>query len=265
MEFLYLDEADSTNTYVARNATSLADDTVVYTDSQTAGRGQRGNSWESEPGKNLTFSMLVRPQNFPAIRQFSLSEAVAVAIVDVIGEELEIFAEIKWPNDIYWRNRKLAGILIEHAVMGREIMHTVIGIGLNVNQHKFLSDAPNPVSLIQILRDRRQATGKSDIDRDPLLQKICQRIKQNIESLVDDNAMQKMHDKYMLRLWRNDAQLYKFRDVASNQIYLGQVGEIEPTGHISIYQPKDSSSPNADNPDDCIRRRYAFKELEWII
>lgn len=264
MKIIHLNEIGSTNTYVAQNAASLDSDTVISTDCQTAGRGQRGNSWEAEPGKNLTFTMLVRPQNFPAIRQFSLSEAVAVAIVDVLGEELEIFAEIKWPNDIYWRDNKLAGILIEHAVMGREIMHTIIGVGLNVNQTVFVSDAPNPISLLQILTSCQADTDELLIDRNSLLEKICQRIEENIKRLTDDDALKKMHEKYMRRLWRNNGQLHKFRDIESAKEYLGFVGEIEPTGHISIYQPLDPSRhPLSRN--DSLRHRYAFKEVEWII
>lgn len=280
VSILRLEEVDSTNTYVAKNVAELESATIVTTDNQTAGRGQRGNSWESEPGMNLTFTMLMRPEKFAAIRQFSLSEAVAVAIVDVIGEELEIFTEIKWPNDIYWRDNKLAGILIEHAVMGSEIMHTIIGVGLNVNQTKFLSDAPNPISLRQILINRGEK-GDTIIDRDILLEKIGTRIKENILRLTDKKELERMHDKYMRRLWRNNNQVYKFRDVESGRIYPGIVGGIEPTGHLCIYEPKagniakkgianddtDSNvaTSNKMTDDDCICHRYAFKEVEWII
>ncbi len=280
VSILRLEEVDSTNTYVAKNVAELESATIVTTDNQTAGRGQRGNSWESEPGMNLTFTMLMRPEKFAAIRQFSLSEAVAVAIVDVIGEELEIFTEIKWPNDIYWRDNKLAGILIEHAVMGSEIMHTIIGVGLNVNQTKFLSDAPNPISLRQILINRGEK-GDTIIDRDILLEKIGTRIKENILRLTDKKELERMHDKYMRRLWRNNNQVYKFRDVESGRIYPGIVGEIEPTGHLCIYEPKagniakkgvanddtgsNVATSNKMTDDDCICHRYAFKEVEWII
>lgn len=277
ISILRLDEIDSTNSYVAKNVADLESAVIVTTDCQTAGRGQRGNSWESESGMNLTFTMLMRPDKFPAIRQFFLSEAVAVAIVDVIGEELEIFAEIKWPNDIYWRDNKLAGILIEHAVMGREIMHTIIGVGLNVNQTKFLSDAPNPISLRQILINRGEK-GDTIIDRNSLLEKIGSRIEENILRLTDDKALERIHDKYMRRLWRNNSQTYKFRDVESGRIYSGIVGEIEPTGHICIYEPKaentakKTASKNDLNVsaiaplcDDYVCHRYAFKEVEWII
>ena len=277
ISILHLEEIDSTNTYVAKNVAELESGVIVTTDCQTAGRGQRGNSWESEPGMNLTFTMLMRPEKFAAIRQFSLSEAVAVAIVDVIGEELEIFAEIKWPNDIYWRDNKLAGILIEHAVMGSEIMHTIIGVGLNVNQIKFLSDAPNPISLRQI-QIKRGEKDDTIIDRDTLLEKIGIRIKENILSLTDEKALQRMHDKYMRRLWRNNHQTYKFRDVESSRVYRGIVGEIEPTGHICIYELKNPKraianddfgfndmAPDILTDDNYICHRYAFKEVEWII
>lgn len=247
---LSLPETESTNSYVARNVSSLESGAVVTTDCQTAGRGQRGNSWESEHGKNLTFSMLIRPDNFPANRQFFLSEAVAVAIVDVLGEEVGIAAEIKWPNDIYHLDRKLAGILIEHAVMGCNLMHTIIGVGLNVNQQQFFSDAPNPVSIRQIIGH--------DMDRDALLEKICRRIDAYIHSLQEPDGMKQMHSKYMLKLWRNDGKIHKFRDTSTQELFMGKVEEVKPAGHIVITIPK------TDNID-CDHRCYAFKEIEWII
>lgn len=127
--------------------------TVVVTDRQTAGRGQRGNSWEAEPGTNLTFSLLLRPQAIPAARQFELSMIVALEVAACVRRALDGAADaprvcVKWPNDIYVGDRKIAGILIENSLSGSGIERSIAGIGLNVNQRRFLSDAPNPTSII---------------------------------------------------------------------------------------------------------------------
>ena len=120
MKFLNLEETLSTNSYASARAAELEDWTVVSARRQTAGRGQRGNGWEAEEGKNLTFSVFFRPENFRARDQFALSEAVALAVVETLaGEGIE--ARVKWPNDIYVGDRKICGILIEHAVMGMNV------------------------------------------------------------------------------------------------------------------------------------------------
>lgn len=142
--------------------------TATYNES---GRGQRGNSWESEPFKNLTFSLLLRPEHIPANRQFLLSEIVSLATVDVLNRYATGFS-IKWPNDIYWHDKKIAGILIENVLSGSTFSRAIIGMGLNINQKNFYSDAPNPVSLYQItgrtykiekILDDSQRPSESDI------------------------------------------------------------------------------------------------------
>ena len=119
---------------------------------QTAGRGQAGNSWESEAGKNLLFGLLFHPREVEANRQFILSQAVALSICETLSDYAEDI-RIKWPNDIYWKDRKICGMLIENTLVGRCIENCIIGAGININQQTFCSDAPNPVSL-------RQITGK---------------------------------------------------------------------------------------------------------
>lgn len=256
IKFISLPEADSTNSYISRNIADMVGNTVVSTDCQTAGRGQRGNSWESEPMKNLTFSILLRPENFPANRQFAISEAVAVAVVNAVKKCCGVELEIKWPNDIYFKDKKICGILIEHAVMGSNIMHTIAGVGLNVNQQQFFSDAPNPVSLLQIL--------KKETDRDALLKEICEEIVSSISMLADSHDFETLHSQFMKNLWRNDMMPHKFRDVETQREYLGYVGEIETAGHISIYEAADETTGFFDR-DNCICHRYAFKEVEWLL
>lgn len=118
----------------------------LYTGFQTAGRGQSGNGWESEEGKNLLCSILL-----PARQNlFELNVITAVAVERMVTSFLSEAVSIKWPNDIYWRDKKIAGILIENAIVGNTLQYSIAGIGLNVNQTRWLSNAPNPVSLKQI-------------------------------------------------------------------------------------------------------------------
>lgn len=144
-----MEETTSTNIYIKGVALEADEMVVVSTDWQTAGRGQGVNRWESERGKNLLFSLMARPSFVALQQQFALSMAGALAIKDVL-DRFTPDIRIKWPNDIYWRDRKISGTLIETSLAHGEISRFVYGIGLNVNQVQFVSDAPNPVSLAQI-------------------------------------------------------------------------------------------------------------------
>ena len=150
--FIHLNETHSTNSYLRElimREKEQPEGTVVITDYQTAGRGQKGNSWESERGKNLTFSILLHPNHIPPGKQFILSQLISIAIVGVLKKYDRHFT-IKWPNDIYWKEKKIAGMLIEVDLTGSSLSNAIIGIGININQRHFKSDAPNPVSLTQI-------------------------------------------------------------------------------------------------------------------
>jgi BirA family biotin operon repressor/biotin-[acetyl-CoA-carboxylase] ligase len=125
--------------------------TLVWTGFQTAGRGQSQNKWESEKNKNLTFSLLLLPDFIHVADQFLLSQIAALGVVDFLSSFCGLTdLSIKWSNDIYWRDKKIGGMLIENLLSGHSISHTILGIGINVNQIKFESDAPNPVSVRQI-------------------------------------------------------------------------------------------------------------------
>ena len=119
---------------------------VLVADYQTAGRGQGTNSWESERGQNLTCSLGFSPDGVKASRQYILSMAIAVALTETLAG-LPHPVSIKWPNDIYVGDKKICGILIENMLKGEHIRHCIIGIGLNINQKRFVSDAPNPTSM----------------------------------------------------------------------------------------------------------------------
>ena len=148
---IHISETNSTNSYLQNFCAKEKTEefTTVAADYQTSGRGQRGNSWESEPHKNLLFSFVLFPEFLEARRQFLISQIVSLAI----KEELDTYTDdvsIKWPNDIYWKEKKICGILIENDLIGRNISRSIAGIGININQEEFHSPAPNPVSLYQI-------------------------------------------------------------------------------------------------------------------
>jgi BirA family transcriptional regulator, biotin operon repressor / biotin---[acetyl-CoA-carboxylase] ligase len=149
--FIFLTEVESTNNYANHLVLSKAAEhgTVVLAQHQKMGKGQQGNSWESEFGKNLLMSIILFPDFLPATKQFYLSKIASLALANFVkSEKAEV--SIKWPNDIYVGNSKLAGILIENSIKANHLDSSIIGVGLNLNQERFVSDAPNPVSLKQI-------------------------------------------------------------------------------------------------------------------
>jgi len=144
-----LDEIDSTNLYLKElvsNQKDTIEGVVVIADHQTSGRGQMGNKWESEAKENLTFSVLLKPK-LDVKNQFVLSQLISLAIVDFLENEMFTNVSIKWPNDIYIDNSKVAGILIENTLKGSQIENTIVGIGLNVNQSIFSAELKNATSM----------------------------------------------------------------------------------------------------------------------
>lgn len=167
--------------------------TVVYTDRQTAGRGQRGNSWESEPFKNVTMSILLRPENVAPNQQFWLSEISALAVERVLSKYIGNVS-IKWPNDVYYKDFKICGMLIEHSLSGGKINYTIPGIGINVNQWVFLSDAPNPISLVNVLGHEVPTSEILDGLVDEILT-MCGQLPEKAEEI---------HREFLSKLYRRD-------------------------------------------------------------
>ena len=201
----------------------------LYTGYQTAGRGQTGNSWESEADKNLLCSIMLPPNK----NLYFLNIAVGVAIIRLISEPLTI----KWPNDIYWRDKKLAGILVENAIIGNEVKYSIAGIGLNLNQTKFVSDAPNPVSLKQI-------TGKEyDIDQwmKDLLDAIQAVLNEPEEAIWAD---------YKAHLYRREGW-YPFED--KNGRFEAAIQNVLPTGEIVLCDRQGN------------QRICEFKQIRYVL
>ena len=242
--YIKVSQTASTNTYLSRLAATLPGGTVIYTPCQTAGRGQKGNSWESEDGKNLTFSHLLKRPPVKARDQFYLSEAAAVAVVEALSAEAGDGFSVKWPNDVYWQDKKVCGMLLENSLDGSDIAHCIVGIGINVNQERFLSDAPNPVSLKGI-------TGREH-DLMALLKRVCSRIEQLVAGLADDNARNLLHGQYMASLYRNDGQLHPYED-ADGHRFMASVDGIAPDGTLTLRH------------EDGTRHDYLFKQVKHII
>lgn len=194
LKYVHLEQTDSTNAYLQRQQSGCdIRNWVVSADGQTAGKGMGSNTWESEVGKNLTFSLALGVDFLPAGRQFLLSEAVALGLVQALDALLPSEKLlIKWPNDIYYENRKLAGILINSTIKANMMDVSIIGIGLNVNQMQFQNWPTHPISLKQI-------TGKT-YDLQPLLEQIAVHISNKVEQLKSNPAL--IEQEYLQRLFR---------------------------------------------------------------
>lgn len=240
-------EAESTNRQILEFTSKCEAPFALMAYKQTAGRGQRGNTWESEEGKNITLSILMRPTTVKASEQFVISQVVSVAIAETLRHfmpDLSSAVTIKWPNDIYVSNRKICGILIENSLSGNKITQSIVGIGLNVNQTVFVSDAPNPVSM-------KQLTGK-EWDIDALAQYMCNVIERVAQTFLQTDRYPRLRERYFSMLWR--AQGYhSYIDTATGSKFQAMISDIAETGHITLTD------------DQGRQRQYAFKEVESII
>ncbi|MBN2635607.1 MAG: biotin--[acetyl-CoA-carboxylase] ligase [Prolixibacteraceae bacterium] len=242
-KIIVVSEVESTNNYANRLILSEAaeDGTVVLAHYQTRGKGQLGNSWESEPDKNLLMSLIWFPKFLPATQQFLISKVVSLAITDVIQNYVED-CTIKWPNDIYIGNKKLAGILIENSVKGSNLFTSIIGIGMNINQEQFISDAPNPVSL-------KQVTGNS-YEISVVLEEILKRLDFWYKKLMNKN-LQEIDETYFSRLYRSK-QWSLFSEPGKSP-FEGRITGIGKFGQLQL-QLRDKTM-----------HEYMFKEIEFVM
>ena len=236
---IHIKECDSTNAFMQRLLAQvpLEEGTVVCTEFQTKGRGQLTNVWEAEAGKNILCSILLRPTTLPIKSQFLISQAISVAIVDVLNTFTEGFS-IKWPNDIYYKENKIAGILIENTLSSSGIDTCIIGLGLNVNQESFKSDAPNPISLYNII-GRETSVAE-------LLGSILENFSKVYSLMYAD--VETLREKYFSMLLFNK-QMRTYED--ANGTFQGKIIDVESDGHLIIEDGKGA------------RRRYAFKAVSY--
>ena len=241
-QIIWVEETASTNSllrnYIEQDA--LPSGSVVVADFQTAGRGQVGNVWESERGKNLTFSLVYAPCELPINQQFLVSQIAALSVKEALDAYLEGIS-IKWPNDIYWNDKKICGMLIENELWGHNLRHAIIGIGINVNQAAFKGGAPNPVSMIQLL-------GR-ETDRMELLQRFLACF-DRYQQVLAAGEKEWIRQRYMAALYRGEGY-HPYRDAQG--AFSARVQGIEPMGYLLLEDTEGSV------------RRYAFKEVSFVL
>ena len=244
-KIIHIEETDSTNRWLQSHSTPVP--VCIWADHQTAGRGCGTNSWESERGKNLTFSLLIHPEGIAANEQFRITEIVSVAMCQtlrqLLGEAHEV--TVKWPNDIYVGDKKICGILIENRLQGSAIKDCIIGIGLNVNQRAFHSSAPNPVSLYQLLGQ--------ETDLAQLLEAFLQAFDREWHSKTTCFAYREM-------LYRKGKDgLYKTKTTSST----GEAAE--PSDFAATLTGVTPEGRLVLRHQDGEEHTYAFKEIQFII
>lgn len=233
--YIELPEAASTNSVAASG--DFVSGSVLFTLHQSAGRGCGTNKWECEPGKNIAMTMVLGDLGVAVERQFAISMAVALGCFDYVSQYVPD-CKVKWPNDIYVGDRKIAGILIEHSLSGATLSRSLCGIGLNVNQERFFSDAPNPVSLIQL-------TGvQYDVRLE--LRKLVKAIDRRLDCVKNFNLLR---SEFILHLYRGEG-VYEWRDETGE--FRASVHGIDDFGRLQLVRLDGSV------------HSYGFKEIRYI-
>lgn len=247
MNIIWYENLSSTNDQALADARRLDNLSIVATFCQTAGRGQQGNRWSSEAGKNLLFSVFLKEFDcfglapLPAARQFLLSRAAALSVAAFL-EKWGLAARIKWPNDIYVGDCKIAGILIENGLQGGKLVRSVIGIGVNLGQRDFPSELPNPTSVslaagTRFTRDELPA----ELERfGGIFEKMLQ---------MDGDALK---EAYESRLYRKN-EWHPYRDCRSGEVFQARLLGTEDGGAARLER----ENGQVEN--------YGFKEIEYII
>ncbi len=244
MQIIRLKELLSTNGYASEQLREAnpSDFTVYLAESQLQGKGQKGNSWESESGKNLTFSIILRPYFLPIPQQYLLSKVVCLGIVQMLSTYIE-GVHIKWPNDIYVHDKKICGILIENQIRGMELASSIVGVGLNVNQEMFLSDAPNPISMKQLT----QTTYKLN----EVLQELLLSVQAYYEKLKDSKNISTINAEFLKHLYRI-GEWHCF--TCGNELFEGRIDGVNEIGQLQLTHKNDGQ-----------QRVYNFKEVAYML
>lgn len=222
----------------------LQEGTVVYADEQTKGRGQVGNSWESEPGKNLTATVILYPDFLSAERQFLITQVGALAVCDFLTQMVGLSdIRVKWPNDVYWKDRKISGTLNEAMLIGKEMTYVMLGVGINLNQIQFRSPAPNPVSVVQITEEEFPVDKAVLLFRQCLMQRYMQLVNGGEADLVSD---------YSKVLYRNDGNYYPYLDEDGCR-FDAKIVCVHPNGEYEL-EMKDGA-----------RRVFLFKQVSFLL
>lgn len=239
-QLYYLPVCDSTNSeaqqlLIKNNATEGC---TIITSEQTKGRGQRGNSWEAEPGKNITLSVILSPVFLPVRQQFYLNMAVSLAVLDLLHEKGATDAQLKWPNDLYYKDKKLGGILIENTINSYSLQHSIVGIGLNVNQLYFGVDTATSLATI---------TG-TGINLEQLTARLLELLEKRYLELRN-GKLARLKYEYLQNLYRYQEE---HRFVVNGKTINGSIVGVDEDGRLGVTI-------------DGELQFFAFKEIAYII
>jgi BirA family transcriptional regulator, biotin operon repressor / biotin---[acetyl-CoA-carboxylase] ligase len=237
-----LDSIDSTNNYakeLIRNANPV-EGTIVFAHEQFSGRGQTGTSWTSEKNRNLTLSIILYPRFLEAEKQFFLNMAVSLGVKDFCETVLDKEIKIKWPNDIYYLDRKLGGILIENTINGNKLSSSVIGIGININQQEFSAEIPNATSFSLITKQEYQ------------LNSLIEQLAGFIEKYY--LQLRQLHFNFLDKAYMESLYRYNqtFELKKGEQVFKGEINGVTKEGKLIIHSKGKE-------------QRFAFKEVEYLI
>lgn len=241
---LWFESLDSTNDEALRRLAQLDNLSVLAAREQTAGRGQRGNRWHAAPGENLTFSLVYKPGfPLPATAAFGISRAAALAVRDYL-EHRSVEARIKWPNDIYVRNRKICGMLVENSLRDGLVRASVIGIGLNVNQRAFLPELVNPVSMSLVTGETYAPEAE--------LETLCGFLASALDALADPSGTAEQARRYRASLYRLDER-HEYVRCADGVRFQARIRDVDENGRLLLENEKGE------------RESFAFKEISFVI
>lgn len=239
--FRILDTVDSTNNYaMAKVHAGMAGHGMAwFAREQTAGKGQRGKNWKTEPGKNITMSLVLQPEQLNAGQQFYLSAAIALACFDFFSGYAGQETKIKWPNDLFWRDRKAGGVLIENVFHGKKWKWAVVGIGININQSKFDRSIKKPVSLKQI-------TGKES-DAIALAKELHGLLMNTVDGL-DARSYGALIERYNKQLFKLNEKIVLKK---GNERFETVVKGVSRQGRLLTASPAE--------------QEFDFGEVEWVL
>jgi BirA family transcriptional regulator, biotin operon repressor / biotin---[acetyl-CoA-carboxylase] ligase len=232
---------ESTNNYASKYCLkeNWSEGTIVHADYQENGRGQINNRWESEKGRNLLASVVLYPTFLPVPYQFLVSKVVALAVSDVVLHYADEVS-IKWPNDIYIGNKKVAGILVENSIMGSTLCSSIAGIGLNVNQTRFVSDAPNPTSI------------RMFVDCDLAVEEVLRQLAVQLDfwyKALSNSEIESINQAYLLRMYQLGKPC-RYNDADGN--FTGAILGVNKIGQLVVEK------------ENGIRHEYHFKEIRFL-
>jgi len=246
---IHLDKIDSTNKYATQllKNEEVREGAIVVADHQFEGKGQRGNTWLTEAGENITLSVVLYPRFLLAYQQFLLSQSIALAVQSFASEILGEGVCVKWPNDVYYRDRKITGILIENSLSGKNISSSVVGIGINVNQAHF-----NPS--LQYATSFQQITGRI-YDIPQLIQQLAGHIEARYLQLKA-GRFETIRQDFLSKMYRFQ-EWHSFEDAATNLPFVGKIVGVQEDGRLLIEVKESSEGGN--------KRVFGFKEVRFVI